>query len=186
MRTRATLAFLLIGTLALARRLRGRRPRLLRRERPRRSTRACRSTIRCGRSGDAGLAAHLAALVDQAQSGDAAFNDAAAIAERLASAAGAPQSESWIAAQQALSAAQSARGPTTRALGDIDGLGSTALATKGGLSAGGPGRDPFRSRAGRRNRPRPGRADQGDRSAAWEVSSSAAALAAGHSSASIR
>lgn len=84
---------------------------------------------------DAQLAAHLAALIDQAQAGDTVFREAAATAEQLAASAGAPQSESWVAAQQALSAAQAARGPTTRALGDIDGLGSTALATRGGISA---------------------------------------------------
>jgi hypothetical protein len=84
---------------------------------------------------DPGLAAHLAALLDQVQAGDAAFGDAAAAAEGAAAAAGAPQSESWISAQQALSAALAARGPTTRALGDIDGLAATALATKGGMSA---------------------------------------------------
>ena len=83
----------------------------------------------------AGLASHLAALLDQVQAGDAAFKDAASAAERAASAAGAPKSESWISAQQALSVAQSARGPTTRALSDIDGLAATALATKGGMSA---------------------------------------------------
>lgn len=84
---------------------------------------------------DPALSAHLAALIDQAQAGDSAFRGAAANAERLAASAGAPHSESWVSAQQALSAAQAARGPTTRALGDIDGLGSTALATKGGISA---------------------------------------------------
>jgi hypothetical protein len=84
---------------------------------------------------EANLAAHLAALLDQVQAGDAAFRDAADTAERLAASAGAPQSESWISAQQALSAALAARGPTTRALGDIDGLAATALATKGGMSA---------------------------------------------------
>ena len=35
--------------------------------------------------------------------------------ERLAQAAGTSQSESWVVAQQALSVAQSARAPTTRA-----------------------------------------------------------------------
>ncbi len=85
---------------------------------------------------DANLTAHLAALVDQAQAGDAAFSDAAATAERLAAAAGSSQSESWVAAQQALSAAQAARGPTTRALGDIDGLAATALEPRGGMPAG--------------------------------------------------
>jgi hypothetical protein len=85
---------------------------------------------------DANLTAHLAALVDQAQAGDAAFSDAAATAERLAATAGSSQSESWVAAQQALSAAQAARGPTTRALGDIDGLAATALEQRGGIPAG--------------------------------------------------
>ena len=84
---------------------------------------------------DPTLSAHLAALIDQAQAGDSAFQAAAATAERLAASAGPGGSESWVSAQQALSAAQEARGPTTRALGDIDGLGSTALATKGGISA---------------------------------------------------
>jgi hypothetical protein len=84
---------------------------------------------------DPGLAAHLGTLLDQVQAGDSAFRNAADSAERLAAAAGAPQSESWISAQQALSAAMEARGPTTRALGDIDGLAATALATKGGMSA---------------------------------------------------
>jgi len=84
---------------------------------------------------DSQLAAHLAALIDQAQAGDAAFRDAAASAERLAGQAGAPHSEAWIAAQQALSVAQSARAPTTRAMGDIDGLGFSALAAHGGISA---------------------------------------------------
>lgn len=85
---------------------------------------------------DANLSAHLAALIDQAQAGDAAFSDAAAHAERLAAAAGSSQSESWVAAQQALSAAQAARGPTTRALGDIDGLAASALEQQGGIPAG--------------------------------------------------
>jgi len=84
---------------------------------------------------DRNLAAHLAALLDQVQAGDSAFRDAADTAERLTAAAGPPQSESWISAQQALSVAHAARGPTTRALGDIDGLAATALATKGGMSA---------------------------------------------------
>ena len=82
----------------------------------------------------AGLAAHLDALIDQAESGDAVFREAAANAERLATSAGAPHSEGWVVAQQALSAAQAARGPTTRALGDIDALAATALQTKGGMS----------------------------------------------------
>ena len=85
---------------------------------------------------DASLSTRLAALVDQARSGDTAFRGVIDNAERLAAGAGTQSSESWIAAQQALSAAQSARAPTTRALGDIDELASTALETKGGIPAG--------------------------------------------------
>ncbi|HEY4070298.1 MAG TPA: hypothetical protein VGM04_01925 [Sphingomicrobium sp.] len=80
------------------------------------------------------LEARLEALVSQARSGDAAFEPAAAQAERLASSAGAPQSEGWIAAQQALSAAIAARAPTATALGDIDALSATMLQTQGGIA----------------------------------------------------
>jgi hypothetical protein len=80
------------------------------------------------------LAAQIAELVEQARGGEAAFAPAAAEAERLASAAGAAQSESWIAAQQALSAAIAARRPTAVALSDIDALGATALQTQGGIA----------------------------------------------------
>jgi hypothetical protein len=82
----------------------------------------------------ASLASRLANLVAQARSGDDQFDAAAAEAERLASAAGAPQSEGWMVAQEALSAAIAARSPTTIALGDIDALGATALQTQGGIA----------------------------------------------------
>lgn len=93
------------------------------------------SEVRIGPA-DANLRAHLAALIDQAQAGDSQFEAAAANAERLAQAAGSPQGESWVAAQQALSAAQAARGPTTRALGDIDGIAAAALDQRGGIPPG--------------------------------------------------
>jgi hypothetical protein len=80
------------------------------------------------------LTAQLAALVDQARGGDTAFEPAVANAERLAAAAGAPQSESWIAAQEALSAAIAARKPTAIAQADIDALGARALQTQGGIA----------------------------------------------------
>jgi hypothetical protein len=80
------------------------------------------------------LAARLAELVNQAHSGDTAFGPAADQAERLAAAAGAPQSESWIAAQEALTAAVAAREPTAHALGDIDGLAASMLQTQGGIA----------------------------------------------------
>jgi hypothetical protein len=82
----------------------------------------------------AALAARLAALVEQARGGDAAFEGAAAQAERLAAAAGSKQSESWIAAQEALTAAIAARRPTATALSDIDEIGARALQTQGGLA----------------------------------------------------
>ena len=82
----------------------------------------------------AALAGQLAALVDQARGGETAFEPAMADAERLAGAAGAPQSESWISAQEALSAAIAARKPTALAQADIDALGATALQTHGGIA----------------------------------------------------
>ncbi len=78
------------------------------------------------------LASQLAELVEQARSGNAAFEPIVAHAESLAAAAGGPQSDSWVAAQEALSAALAARDPTARALGDIDSLGATMLQTQGG------------------------------------------------------
>jgi hypothetical protein len=80
------------------------------------------------------LAARLSALVDQAQSGNAAFDTAASEAERLASSAGAPQSEGWISAQEALTAAIAARKITATALGDIDALAATAFQTQSGIA----------------------------------------------------
>jgi hypothetical protein len=80
------------------------------------------------------LAASLAALVDQAQSGNAAFDGAASEAERLAASAGGPRSEGWIAAQEALTAAIAARRATGTALGDIDALAATTLQTQRGIA----------------------------------------------------
>ena len=83
---------------------------------------------------NAALAARLADLVAQARSGDAAFQPLAAKAEQLAGGADGRESESWVVAQQALTAAIAAREPTARALGDIDDLGATRLQTQGGLA----------------------------------------------------
>jgi hypothetical protein len=82
----------------------------------------------------AALASRLAALVEQARGGDAAFAPAAANAERLAASAGAAESESWIVAQEALTAAIAARRPTALAQADIDTLAATALQTQGGIA----------------------------------------------------
>lgn len=81
------------------------------------------------------LVARLAALVEQARLGDAAFRDAAARAEPLVAAAGPAHGESWVLAQQAISIAQAARAPTTRALGEVDSIAATAIARSGGIPA---------------------------------------------------
>lgn len=83
----------------------------------------------------ADLVQQLGALVAEAIAGDAAFQAAAASAERAAASAGAPESESWIVAQQALSAAVAARAPVTRALGEIDALAASRIQRLGGISA---------------------------------------------------
>jgi hypothetical protein len=85
---------------------------------------------------DPALAARLNELVRRAQQGDVAFDAAAAEARRLTSAAGSPQTESWIVAQQAVSAAVAARGQTASALGDIDAIAAAALARQGGIAPG--------------------------------------------------
>jgi len=79
------------------------------------------------------VAERLRTLVAQAEAGDAAFKPVADDAERLASAAGPAQSESWILAQQALSAAVAAREPVTRAMGDIDALSAGRIEQFGGI-----------------------------------------------------
>lgn len=80
------------------------------------------------------LVARLDALVALARQGDDAFVPAAGTAQRLANSAEPPQSESWIVAQQALSAAIAARAPTARAVGDIDALGAARLQAAGGIA----------------------------------------------------
>jgi hypothetical protein len=84
---------------------------------------------------DPALTARIAELLNQVRSGDTAFQGAAQEAARLAAAAGAAQSESWIAAQQAISAMVAARAPVTGALADLDALAAARLAS-GGMQAG--------------------------------------------------
>jgi hypothetical protein len=81
-----------------------------------------------------GLTSTLAGLVGQARSGQAAFAPAMARAEQLASGAGAAQSESWIAAEEALSAAVAARAPTSLALEAVDGIGGDKLQAQAGMA----------------------------------------------------
>ena len=69
---------------------------------------------------DPALAAALRRIADPAFVEARAVDAAIARALALASAAGPAGSESWISAQQALSAAIAAQEPVTRALGDFD------------------------------------------------------------------
>jgi len=69
---------------------------------------------------DPRTAAALVEAVAAARSGTEAFNQLAREAEALAAAAGPRQSESWIAAQQALSALGAQHGGTTNAAAEID------------------------------------------------------------------
>jgi hypothetical protein len=85
---------------------------------------------------DPALTASIAQLMAQVQSGDASFQTAAAEAEKLAAAAGPTESESWIAAQEAVSAAVAARAPVAQALADLDGLAASRLAASGGIVPG--------------------------------------------------
>lgn len=76
---------------------------------------------------DPALANQLAALVAEVRSAQPAFDAREAEANRLAAAAGAVASESWIAAEQALSRLVEQHGMTTRAAADIDALASARL-----------------------------------------------------------
>jgi hypothetical protein len=82
----------------------------------------------------AALTARLAGLIAQARSGDADFAPAAIAAERLAASAEPRQSESWIAAQEALSAAIAARHPTALAQAEIDSMAAQAIRSQGGIA----------------------------------------------------
>jgi hypothetical protein len=82
-----------------------------------------------------GLRNRLANLVGQARAGDASYRAALGTAEHAAAAAGPWHSESWISAQQALSALEAARAATTKAMGDIDAIAGDAVANKGAIGA---------------------------------------------------
>lgn len=85
---------------------------------------------------DAALALRIAELMAAVRAGDASFQAAVPGAESLAAAAGPAQSESWIAAQQALSALVAARGPVTSAIADLDALAAGRIAGTGGILPG--------------------------------------------------
>lgn len=85
---------------------------------------------------DPALAARIGELLAQVRSGDAGFQAASGDAERLVASAGPAQSESWIAAQQAISALVAARASVTKAISDLDGLASAQLVASGGILPG--------------------------------------------------
>ena len=76
---------------------------------------------------DAALAAKLVELIGEARAGVPQFDARQADADRLAAAAGPMASESWVAAQQALSLLIEQFGVTTRVAANIDGLASARL-----------------------------------------------------------
>ncbi len=71
---------------------------------------------------DAQLAARIAELVGDARRGQSEFEEALPAARRAAGRAGASGSESWIAAQQALSRLEAAQAPTVNALAELEAL----------------------------------------------------------------
>ncbi len=76
---------------------------------------------------DPSIATALAEAIAAARSGTAGFDRLARIAEGLAAAAGARQTESWIAAQQALSALGAHHGVTTNAAANIDAIAAEKI-----------------------------------------------------------
>ena len=71
---------------------------------------------------DAGLTAEIAKLIAQAEAGQQSFAAALPRAQAAAAGAGPEGSESWIVAQQSLSALETARADTSAALARIDAL----------------------------------------------------------------
>lgn len=71
---------------------------------------------------DTALRGQIDGLVAQARQAQKSFSALLPRARQTAAGVGAEGSESWIAAQQALSALEAARAPATRALGELDAL----------------------------------------------------------------
>lgn len=76
---------------------------------------------------DAALQGQIAGLIDRARTGQREFSALLPRVQAAAGAAGSDGSESWIAAQQLLSALEGLRAPTTAALGELDALVATRL-----------------------------------------------------------
>ena len=80
------------------------------------------------------IPARVEALLDAGRAGNSDFEAALAEARPLVARAGAPGSDGWVAAQQALSRAQAGRAGTMRALADLDAF-AIEQARQGPLSA---------------------------------------------------
>ncbi|HEY0044386.1 MAG TPA: hypothetical protein VGB62_07530 [Allosphingosinicella sp.] len=76
------------------------------------------------------ITARAAEIAAQARGGSPAFEAALAAAERAVRAAGAPGSDSWVAAQQAVSRVEASRAATTRALGELDAYSVSSATTR--------------------------------------------------------
>lgn len=83
---------------------------------------------------DARLASRIAELEQRAQAGAAAFDALVPSAQAAASAAGAQGSESWIEAQERLSALVGARAPVSLALADLDAIGGATVEARGDVA----------------------------------------------------
>ena len=83
---------------------------------------------------DPALASRLDEVLGQGRDGSRLFDAQVGAAEALASAAGPAQSESWIAAQQALSGLEGARAKTTAALAEVDSIASARIQSGVGMS----------------------------------------------------
>lgn len=81
------------------------------------------------------LAGKLAELLNEAEQGDAAYRAALGPTQRAVGAAGKGRGETWITAQQEISALQSARAKTTRAAAAIDALAGDAVKADSGIDA---------------------------------------------------
>lgn len=91
-------------------------------EAPGRPARPAQPPVTAVEQADPSLPARLDALKAKAGEGDSAFIKAIGAAAAAASIAGAAGSESWVAAQQAVSRAETARAPTLDALSDLSAL----------------------------------------------------------------
>jgi hypothetical protein len=93
-------------------------------------------TVTAAAPADSALKGQIDAALGDVRRGQAAFAELLGRTEAAAGAAGEPGGESWVAAQQLLSALEAARGPSTSGLAALDTLIANRLAE--GKTAGAP------------------------------------------------